>query len=335
MHIGKSYKLVDFLFWTRRRIYILIVLDTIPVILYQLIGIKWLVVPWVVVALLGTATAFIVGFKNTQTYNRTGDGHDVWTNIRNFSITWGMLCRDYFKDGEFVRLLVYRHFAWLTVLRYQMRQGRVWEVADAHYNAEYQRYYSIPEREHAFNDEILKYIPAEELSYISGTRSQGTQLLALQSKALKEVFEKQEIVVAQYAELQRTINGFITQQGLCESLKDTPYPRQYSIVNTIFVSMFCFLLPYGLLPAFNELNAGVTGLMKGHMIWLLIPFCVIISWMYTSLEQVGESTEYPFEGSANDVPISQICRAIEIDIREMLGETELPVPVRPQNDILV
>lgn len=335
MHIGKSYKLVDFLFWTRRRIYTLIILDTIPVVLYQFLGIKWLVVPWVVVALLGTATAFIVGFKNTQTYNRTGEGHDIWTNISNLSITWGMLCRDYFKDEDFVRLLVYRHFAWLTVMRYQMRQGRVWEVADTHYNAEYQRYYTIPEREHAFKDEVLKYIPVEEWAYISGARNPGTQLLALQSKALKAVYEKQEIVVAQYAELQRTINGFIVQQGLCESLKNTPYPRQYSIINTIFVSMFCFLLPYGLLQEFDQLNAAVTGWMKGHMIWLLIPFCVIISWMYTSLEQVGESTEYPFEGSANDVPISQICRAIEIDLREMLDETGLPAPVMPQNNILV
>ncbi len=41
------------------------------------------------------------------------------------------------------------------------------------------------------------------------------------------------------------------------------------------------------------------------------------------LEQVGESTENPFEGNANDVPISQMSRTAEIDIREMLGETNL------------
>jgi putative membrane protein len=42
--------------------------------------------------------------------------------------------------------------------------------------------------------------------------------------------------------------------------------------------------------------------------------------MYTSLAQVGESTENPFEGSANDVPISTLCAAIERDLRWMLGE---------------
>jgi putative membrane protein len=41
--------------------------------------------------------------------------------------------------------------------------------------------------------------------------------------------------------------------------------------------------------------------------------------MYTSLEQVGESTENPFEGGANDVPISTLCSTIERDLNVMLG----------------
>ncbi|MRG45731.1 multidrug transporter [Chitinophaga sp. SYP-B3965] len=325
MHVGKSYKLSAFLFWTRRKLYTLIILGTLPVVLYHLLGLKWLVVPWTVVSLLGTATAFIVGFKNTQTYSRTWNAQTVWTNISNTSNTWGIMCRDYIEDRELVKRLVYRHFAWLTVLRYQMREERVWEVAGKHHNAEYQRYYNIPERQSAFEDEILKYIPKEELAAIAGTRNKATQLLALQSAGIKTVYEGQPVLPGQFIEMQRMLNNFFGQQVQCESLKDTPYPRQYSIINTIFVRMFCFLLPFGMLQEFDKLN----------MIWLVIPFSVIISWMYTSLEQVGESTENPFEGSANDVPISQICRAIEIDMREMLGEKELPLPIQPQNDIAV
>lgn len=335
MHIGKSYKLSAFLFWTRRKLYTLTILGAIPVLLYQVFEIKWLVVPWTVVSLLGTATAFIVGFKNTQTYSRTWNAQTVWTNINNTSNTWGMMCRDYFQDAELTRALIYRHFAWLTALRYQMREERIWEVADKHHNAEYQRYYSIPERKIAFEDEMLKYISKEELAVISGTRNKATQLLALQSKTIKTVYGSQPVIPTQFIEMQRMLNNFIGQQVQCESLKDTPYPRQYSIINTIFVRMFCILLPFGMLQEFDKLNDVIGGVMKGHMIWLLIPFSVIISWMYTSLEQVGESTENPFEGSANDVPISQICRAIEIDLREMMGETELPPPIKPQNDIAV
>ncbi|WP_073085739.1 bestrophin family protein [Chitinophaga jiangningensis] len=335
MHIGKSYKITDFLFWTRSRIYTLLILDTLPLIFYQLLGMKWIALPWVVVALLGTATAFIVGFKNTQTYNRTDHGHVIWANISNLSKSWGMMCRDYFQDKEFVKVLLNRHFAWLTALRYSMRENRVWEVADAGYNAEYQRYYRIPERQIPLATALLPYLPADELAAISWTQNKATQLLALQSKAIKEAFDAQQIVPLQYLEMQRTVNNLLAQQGHCESLKDTPYPRQYAIINNIFVAMFCILLPFGLLREFDMLNDTVSGMMKGHMIWLLLPFSVIISWLYTTLEQVGESTENPFEGSANDVPISQICRAIEIDIREILGETELPAPILPQHDILV
>ena len=59
-----------------------------------------------------------------------------------------------------------------------------------------------------------------------------------------------------------------------------------------------------------------------------------IGWMYTSLDQVGESTANPFEGGANDVPISQISRSIEIELRELLGEINLPPQLQPVNDIV-
>ena len=99
--------------------------------------------------------------------------------------------------------------------------------------------------------------------------------------------------------------------------------------------MFCLLLPFGLLREFDKLNDSVEGVLKGNMVWLVIPFSVLISWMYTSLERVGESTENPFDRSPNDVPISQMCRTAEIDLREMLGETDLPPPIEPRNNIVL
>jgi len=54
----------------------------------------------------------------------------------------------------------------------------------------------------------------------------------------------------------------------------------------------------------------------------------LVSWMYVSLDQVGESSENPFEGGANDVPIAQICRWVEIELRETLQETDLPASSR-------
>ena len=85
----------------------------------------------------------------------------------------------------------------------------------------------------------------------------------------------------------------------------------------------------------ERLNEVVDGWAKGRMVWLCIPLTLLITWMYTSLDQVGESTENPFEGGANDVPISRICEEVEVDLREMLGETGLPPPLRAVGNIAV
>lgn len=74
----------------------------------------------------------------------------------------------------------------------------------------------------------------------------------------------------------------------------------------------------------------------GHnLIWLTVPFCVLISWIFITMELVGDNSEDPFENFVNDVPMTALCRTIEIDLREMLGETDLPPKIQPVNDILM
>ena len=335
MYAGKSYKLSEFIIWTRKSIYRLVILAIIPVLLYQTLGIKWLGIPWTVVALLGTATAFIVGFKNTQTYNRTTEAQQIWTAIVNSSRAWGIMCKDFIKNPQQSKELIYRHLAWLTALRYEMRAYRVWESTDKKHNTEYQQYYSIPEKEGSLEGELSRYLSEHELAFLLSKRNMTSQLLALQSKAITEIFAEDGLIVLTYMEMQRGIKEFYIQQGRSEQLKDSPYPRQYAIMNVLLVRLFCFLLPYGMLKELDKLNESVEGIMRGHMVWLVIPFSVIISWMYTSLGQVGESTENPFEGNANDVPISQLSQIIEIDLREMMGETDLPALKMPENNIIM
>lgn len=320
MYVGRSYKLSEFIIWTRKSIYALFFMGVLAVMLYEVIGFKWLGISWTVVGLLGTATAFIVGFKNTQTYNRTIEAQHIWTGILNTSRTWGLLSRDFLNDPEMTKLLLYRHFAWLTALRYEMREYRVWESTQKKHNAEYQKFYVVPENEFLLENELSKYLPDIELKAILNKKNKAASILSQQSLALKEGFDNQVIAVLHYLELERTLKELLALQGRSEQLKNSPYPRQYAIINTLLVRLFCFLLPFGMLKEFDKLNDAVEGIMKGNMVWLAVPFSVIISWMYVSLEQVGESTENPFEGSPNDVPISQISADIEADLREMIGE---------------
>jgi putative membrane protein len=121
------------------------------------------------------------------------------------------------------------------------------------------------------------------------------------------------------------------QQGKCERIKNFPYPRQFKSINLYFTNVLCFLIPFGFI---GELSKHIERL-GDWFIWLAVPLSILVGWIFLVLEQIGESTENPFEGNANDIPITQISRNIEIDLREMLGEKELPLAIQPQNNILM
>jgi ion channel-forming bestrophin family protein len=336
MKISKSYKLSEFLNWTRRKLYVVLALAIIPVLLYQLLGQKWIALPWSLAVLLGTAASFIVGFKNAQTYNRTVEAQQVWTAIASASRYWGTICRDFPTNPRSTKALIYRHLAWLTMMRYQLRSRRVWESVSSSSNAEYrEKFYTVPESESPLEVELAKYLPKDELDTLAATTNKATQLISAQSTTIKDLYASQELAVLHHTEMQKTLKDLLDQQSKAERIKNFPYPRQYATINTIFVWCFGALLPFCLVREFDRLNDSVSGLLAGHMAWLAIPFSALVSWMYVSLDQVGESTENPFEGGANDVPISQISRLIEVELREMLGETDLPPLLRPKNDIIL
>ncbi len=202
-------------------------------------------------------------------------------------------------------------------------------------NAEYRNLYRIPERETPLGVELRKHLSADERRQLDSAPDKAMQVLWLQSRALKRLRDEDAITLTAFVELSKLLKEFIDQQGRAERLKNFPYPRQYAIINTLFVWAFCILLPFGLLKEFDKLNEGIGGVMQGCMVWLVIPFSATISWMYTSLEQVGESTENPFEGSANDVPITLIATTIERELKAFIGETDLPALPEAVNQIIL
>jgi ion channel-forming bestrophin family protein len=128
-------------------------------------------------------------------------------------------------------------------------------------------------------------------------------------------------------ELQNIINRLYEHQGKCERIKNYPLPRQYAGSSNIFVSIFIILLPFGMLGEFNKMGEG--------MIWLTIPFVTIVGWVFLMMELIGDYSENPFEGLGNDIPMMSLCRNIEIDLREMLGEQDLPSKVQAVNQVLM
>lgn len=339
MHAGSHYTLKEVLSWTRRDIYFLLTISTVPTVIYVYFGCKWMALPWLPVALLGTAVAFVVGFKNNAAYDRMWEARRIWGSIVNASRSWGIMVKDYITDkhsktslsqDEILKIqktIYNRHFAWLTALRYQLREPRKWEAIYKTHNAEYKNtYFSVDEHENKMADAIKPYLSQSEYDEVMSKSNKAAQIIGLQSSHLRELLDLGLIEDFRHMELERQLVDLYNHQGASERIKNFPYPRQYATLNLWFIKIFIILIPFGMFQEFEKIGV--------NFIWLSIPFSALSGWIFTTMEKIGESSESPFEGSANDVPITAMSRAIEIDMRELLGEKTELKPLQPHNNIL-
>ncbi|WP_046744332.1 bestrophin family protein [Kordia zhangzhouensis] len=368
MYTRRIFPIKGMLKWTRRHIYIFIILAIIPVIFYEFIGIRWLRVPWLPLGVLGTAVAFIVSFKNNASYDRLWEARKIWGGIVNASRSWTLMVKDFvtnqfatnsLADAEIKtihRELVHRHIAWLTALRYQLRKDKPWEthLKKSKSNREFRaNYYLVCEDEIPVESAVSPYISSQEMEEIFAKGNQASQLVGIQSRRLKELRTEGLIDDFRHMKMQEMLTELYTLQGKSERIKNFPYPRQFATLNYIFVWIFIILLPFGMIDGFETIGANIQALMEtkhlhtmnifvdlekffsDHFVWLSIPFSVLLSWVFHTMEAIGENTENPFEGGPNDVPITDMTRGIEIDIRQLIDDTDIPDPYQWRNHIVM
>lgn len=170
----KRYTVKDLALWSRWETLIYVVYAAIITTLYKVFDFTFLNVPWTPVALIGTAVAFMVGFQNNSAYGRIWESRMIWGAIVNTSRTWGMKIQDmvtleHAKEHitqeelkQHKKVLIYRHIAWLTALRYAMRQRKSWEsFDDSHTNREWSKMIHIPEKVSTLEDNLLLYLSRE------------------------------------------------------------------------------------------------------------------------------------------------------------------------------
>ena len=332
MFIGKRFPFWGLVNWSRRYIFIFLIIDSIPILLYKLLGWHWLAIPWQPIAVIGIAVSFYLGFKNNSSYDRLWEARKIWGGIVNASRTFTIMTRD-FVTNEFAReklsdnelntihkSIVHRHIAWLKALTYQLRMPKPWEHS-AKIEEQLRREGDVHHDEDHFA-KLKAYITPNEHNYIMTKDNKASHLLSLQSKEFLKLKLGGQIDDFRHMELEKILGEFYTLQGKSERIKNFPFPRQYATVNYLFVWIFLILLPFGMLNVFGDMGHLYSG-------WLVLPFAILISWVFILMEMVGDYSENPFEGLYNDVPISSMARSIEIDIRQMLDETELPEPLKP------
>ena len=331
MHVGRAYRLRDFAWWSRRSAFYMLIVSAIAFAAYTLPPVQGFAVPWAIILVLGTTVSLVAGFKNGQVLQRSNDALQCFAQIAASSRMLASMCCD-FLEPETARRVILTHLGWLTALRFALRAPKPWETMGRGANREFRkRYMRIQEDLTTLPAELERFVGGEAKDIASQPQPTLT-LLQRQAEDINALLKQNSVPSQIYGELLKVLRDCHEQQSKCERIKNSPYPRQYAIVSAIFVAVFGTLLPFGVVPMFAAMSS-IGGVLGPYMIWLSIPFSVLLGWIYFSLDLVGESTSNPFEGNANDVPISQICRDLEIELRGQLGDTDLPARLEPVHGI--
>ncbi|MFV0541192.1 MAG: bestrophin family protein [Aestuariibaculum sp.] len=302
-------------------------------------------IPWIAVSVIGTAVAFYVGFKNNQSYGRLWEARKIWGSIVNDSRTWGMMVDGYitnlFKNNKLSpkeienikQRLIYRHIGWLYTHRNQLLAPTAWE----HINQRgvygrtakrYQKDFGIGLIDDEITPKSLQhFLPKEEYNRLINYANTATQIINEQSRDLRQLREDDVIDDFRHVAMENLLGSFYVHQGKNERIKKYPLPRLYANFSRYFVGIFVVLFPFSLVP--EMLSMGSWG------VWISIPIVTLVSWVFICMEIVGDYSENPFSGMANDIPMLSLCRVIEIDLLEMLGKTDLPSAVNAKNGILM
>lgn len=319
-------RVIWFFSWKPLLLYLII--STVAYTLYIHGKVAALAIPFLPVATIGTAVAFYVGFKNNASYERLWEARKIWAELEHISRFFAMIVAKEHSIDSKKQSLIYRQLAWLNCVRIQLRQRATFhdvsmeELSHVKIAAERRKEADATEEMRAM---LVQFVDDDEMNLVLAKRNVATQLLFQQAVALDSL--KDVLKAEDYAKIIDTINSCSQQQAAAERINSFPFPRQYAYMSTLFVNIFIVLLPFSLIGELFKNDPKLA--------WLTIPFSMLISWVFYTMEKVGDTSENPFENGINDVPMAAICREVEIDLRTMLNEKEIPSPLEAVDSILL
>lgn len=252
-------------------------------------------IPAIIPTVLGTAIAFFVGFNNNQAYDRWWEARKIWGALVNDSRSWARCVITYISAHE-------TDAAQKKVMVYR-------QIAFL---------YALKAKLRGAIDETYsKYLNEEDVLEINAHSNIPNAILTLQSRDLQQLNKADLIDGFRFMEMNQLLVKLCDEMGMSERIKNTVFPTSYSYFTKVFIWLFVVSLTL----VISE-QAGVWSIFLG---WL-------IGFVYVSTQINGMSLIDPFENNSASIPLNQITRTIEINLLEMLGETNIPEPVKPIND---
>jgi ion channel-forming bestrophin family protein len=255
----------------------------------------------------GTILSLYLAFKTNESYNRWWEARILWGELLNTSrifarqvITLITLSHTRHVNSpeelrKLHRTLIYRQIGYANAIRMQLRGKYDW-------------------------DQLASFIPQNELLHYQKVANVPTQINQKQGEILRDIFDKENSKDFRHIQIDKTLNEFYRIQGGCERIKNTIFPQLYNYFTMAFVWLFVILLIISLADEFDLQTLIVRS---------------IVGYVFITLEKLGRSLKDPFEGKSQDIPVSALCRTIEIDLKQQLGENDVPKPERPVNGVLL
>ena len=198
--------------------------------------------------------------------------------------------------------MVLRCIAWVHALRFHLRKQSKWE-------------------------ELKGYLSPAEYEELLQTQNKPTYLQLLIGREIYKAMGNGTLAGFDSFQMEGQLLALANYQGAAERIKNTPLPRQYDFFTRVFVLLFAFLLPFGMIGFFQGENLQ-------QFSCLVIPLTTIIAGVFVIMERTGAANEDPFENRLTDIPMTALCNTIERDLLEMLGETNLPSKLEPVDGYL-
>lgn len=248
-------------------------------------------------SLLGLALGIFLGFRNNAAYDRFWEGRKLWGRLVNVSRALGRNLVTFVPtdlESERTRVPVYRLIAFVHALRLQLREQMNVTALEA-------------------------YLPSGQAAPLADSKNVPNQIVLAMGRDVAALHREGHIGEQAAVELSRQLADLSDIQGGCERIKNTPIPHTYTVLIHQIVGLYVLALPFGLVGTLHHATPVVV---------------LFIAYTFLGLDAVGDEIEEPFGEDLNDLPLSAICRTIEVNLRETLGETDLPPLLSPQNGVV-
>lgn len=263
--------------------------------------------------IIGFALSIFLGFRNNTGYDRFWEGRKLWGAMVNVArtITRQILTmigpRMITAGGD--RRLSPAEAEELARTRVQL----------VHVTIAYVHAFRHHLRDQDALVELEALLPRSLYESLATELNRPVAILQWMGDRLRGLYDRGWIHPMHLPVLEASLTEITSIQGACERIKATPIPASYTVLIHRIVAIYCLGLPFGIVTTTRVMTPVVV---------------MIVTYAFYGLDAVGSEIEDPFGLGPNHLPLTTLARMIEVNLRQRLGERELPPLLKPVNGVL-